>query len=108
MHGNGLSEVLGQEQDLRSLRRGRQVSRRPALASLPPVGAAGLEHRQVEGARQRPFARGAREPQAPLRAGARADPREGWAEDAQRLADSGDSALVWPEFSNEVDDDWVW
>ena len=38
----------------------------------------------------------------------RRNPREGWAEDAQRLADPGDSALVWPEFSNEVDDDWVW
>jgi antitoxin MazE len=38
----------------------------------------------------------------------RRNPREGWAEDAQRLADSGDSALVWPEFSNEVDGDWVW
>ena len=38
----------------------------------------------------------------------RRNPREGWAEDSQRLADSGDSALVWPEFSNEVDDDWVW
>ena len=38
----------------------------------------------------------------------RRNPREGWAEDAQRLANSGDSALVWPEVSNEVDDDWVW
>jgi antitoxin MazE len=38
----------------------------------------------------------------------RRNPREGWAEDAERLANSGDSALVWPEFSNELDDDWAW
>jgi len=38
----------------------------------------------------------------------RRNPREGWAEDAQRLANLGDSELVWPEVSNEVDDDWVW
>ena len=38
----------------------------------------------------------------------RRNPREGWAADAQRLANSGDSALVWPEVSNEVDHDWVW
>ncbi len=37
----------------------------------------------------------------------RRNPREGWAEDARCLANSDDSALVWPEFSNEVDDDWV-
>ena len=38
----------------------------------------------------------------------RRNPREGWAADAQRVANSGESALVWPEISNEVDDNWVW
>jgi len=38
----------------------------------------------------------------------RRNPREGWAEDARGLASSGASELVWPEVSNEVDDDWVW
>ena len=28
--------------------------------------------------------------------------------DAQRLAESGDEALVWPEFANENDKDLVW
>jgi antitoxin MazE len=36
------------------------------------------------------------------------DPREGWAEDARRVAASGDDALVWPEFGNEGDGDLVW
>jgi antitoxin MazE len=36
------------------------------------------------------------------------DPREGWAEDARRVAASGDDALVWPEFGNEADGDLVW
>lgn len=38
----------------------------------------------------------------------RRNPREGWAADAQRVANSGESGLVWPEISNEVDNDWVW
>lgn len=38
----------------------------------------------------------------------RRNPREGWADDAKRLADKGDDALVWPEFSNESDEDLVW
>jgi len=38
----------------------------------------------------------------------RRDPREGWAEDARRVAASGDDALVWPEFGNEGDGDLVW
>lgn len=38
----------------------------------------------------------------------RRNPREGWAEDAQRVVNSGESALVLPEMSNEVDNDWVW
>ena len=36
------------------------------------------------------------------------NPREGWANDAQRLAEHGDDALVWPEFANEDDDELVW
>jgi antitoxin MazE len=36
------------------------------------------------------------------------DPREGWAEDARRVAASGDDALAWPEFGNEGDGDLVW
>jgi antitoxin MazE len=38
-------------------------------------------------------------------------PREGWAEDARRLAlveQAGGDALVWPELANEGDDDLVW
>jgi antitoxin MazE len=38
----------------------------------------------------------------------RCNPREGWAEDARRLAAQGDDALVWPEFANEGDDKLVW
>ncbi len=36
------------------------------------------------------------------------NPREGWAEDAKRLADEGQDALVWPEFANEDDKDLAW
>lgn len=38
----------------------------------------------------------------------RRNPREGWAEDARRLASEGDDALVWPEVANEQDDELVW
>ena len=38
----------------------------------------------------------------------RRDPRVGWADDAQRLAQQGGDALVWPELANKGDDDWVW
>jgi antitoxin MazE len=38
----------------------------------------------------------------------RRNPREGWADDAQRLAAQGDDALVWPEVANEDDDKLVW
>lgn len=38
----------------------------------------------------------------------RRNPREGWADDAQRLAAQGDDALVWPEVANEDDDQLVW
>jgi len=35
-------------------------------------------------------------------------PRSGWAESARKLAESGDDALVWPEFANEGDADLTW
>ncbi|MBC7484077.1 MAG: AbrB/MazE/SpoVT family DNA-binding domain-containing protein [Rhizobacter sp.] len=35
------------------------------------------------------------------------NPREGWAEDARRLAAGGD-VLVWPELANEGDEALVW
>jgi antitoxin MazE len=38
----------------------------------------------------------------------RRNPREGWAEDAQRLAEEGADALVWPELPNEGDEELVW
>ena len=36
------------------------------------------------------------------------NPREGWADDARRLAQQGDDALVWPEVGNAGDDELVW
>ncbi|MBK6850454.1 MAG: AbrB/MazE/SpoVT family DNA-binding domain-containing protein [Burkholderiales bacterium] len=38
----------------------------------------------------------------------RRNPREGWADDARRVAEHGDDALVWPEVANEGDADLVW
>ena len=38
----------------------------------------------------------------------RRNPREGWANDARLIAEHGDDALVWPEFSNDGDTDLVW
>ena len=38
----------------------------------------------------------------------RRNPREGWAEDARRLAGLGDDVLVWPEFTHEGDNELVW
>jgi antitoxin MazE len=38
----------------------------------------------------------------------RRNPREGWAEDARRLAAQGDDAPVWPDVANEGDDELVW
>jgi antitoxin MazE len=38
----------------------------------------------------------------------RRNPREGWAEDARRLADRGDDALVWPEVGNAGDERLAW
>ena len=35
-------------------------------------------------------------------------PREGWAQDSQRLAAADDDALVWPELGNEEDAELVW
>jgi antitoxin MazE len=36
------------------------------------------------------------------------NPRQGWAEDAQRLAEMGDDALVWPELANADDFELTW
>ena len=36
------------------------------------------------------------------------NPREGWAEDAQRPAAQGGDALVWPELANQGDAELVW
>ena len=38
----------------------------------------------------------------------RRNPREGWADDARRLAGQGGDALVWPNVANQGDDDLVW
>jgi antitoxin MazE len=38
----------------------------------------------------------------------RRNPREGWADDARRIADHGDDVLVWPELANDGDNDLVW
>ena len=38
----------------------------------------------------------------------RRNPREGWAEDAERVAQDGGDSLVWPELANEGDRDLVW
>jgi antitoxin MazE len=38
----------------------------------------------------------------------RRNPREGWAEDAKRVAAAGDDVLVWPEVGNAGDDELVW
>lgn len=36
------------------------------------------------------------------------NPREGWADDARRVAMEGDDALVWPEVANADDAELVW
>ncbi len=38
----------------------------------------------------------------------RANPREGWAEDARRIAASEPDPLVWPAFANQDDVDLAW
>ena len=39
---------------------------------------------------------------------ARRNPREGWGDDARRLAKQGGDAPVWPEIANEGDAALVW
>jgi hypothetical protein len=34
--------------------------------------------------------------------------RDGWAEDAQRIASQGDDRPIWPELMDVGDDEWVW
>jgi len=34
--------------------------------------------------------------------------RAGWAVASRRLAEAGDDALIWPEFSNAADDQLRW
>jgi antitoxin MazE len=36
------------------------------------------------------------------------NPREGWAQDSQRIAQANDDKLVWPEFGSEGDAELVW
>ena len=38
----------------------------------------------------------------------RRNPREGWADDARRLAAQDVDALMWPEVANDGDDALVW
>jgi antitoxin MazE len=38
----------------------------------------------------------------------RANPREGWSDDARRIASEAGDALVWPEFANEDDAELKW
>ena len=35
-------------------------------------------------------------------------PRQGWAEASRLIANAGNDVLVWPEFSNDADDDLTW
>jgi antitoxin MazE len=39
---------------------------------------------------------------------ARRNPRQGWAEDARRVAAQGADTLVWPELANEGDEQLAW
>ena len=36
------------------------------------------------------------------------NPREGWAEDARKLATLGDDSPIWPELANPADSAWEW
>jgi antitoxin MazE len=38
----------------------------------------------------------------------RRNPREGWADDARKIAEQDDDKPVWPEFANEGDKELVW
>ena len=35
-------------------------------------------------------------------------PRGGWADEAQRIAEADDDALIWPEFPNDADSELKW
>jgi antitoxin MazE len=35
-------------------------------------------------------------------------PRAGWEAEAREIAAAGDDALIWPEFANEDDAEFVW
>ncbi len=35
-------------------------------------------------------------------------PREGWAEAAKALADTGEGEMEWPELEHATDNDWTW
>lgn len=39
---------------------------------------------------------------------AKRHPRTGWADAARRIAETGDDALVWPDFGNAGDADLKW
>ena len=67
-----------------TLEQAREVLEHAALSSLTVAHAPDLQVKNVE-IEIRPLKR---------------DPREGWAADSQRIAQSGDDALVWPEFGN--------
>ena len=66
------------------LEQARAVLKHAALGSLPDEFATDLQGNS-EGNELRRVSR---------------NPREGWAADSQRIAQSGDDALVWPEFGN--------
>jgi len=34
--------------------------------------------------------------------------REGWAKASKAIAETGDDALIWPEFTNENDEELIW
>jgi antitoxin MazE len=36
------------------------------------------------------------------------DPRAAWAEECKALVEAGEDGLVWPEFANEDDKNFVW
>lgn len=38
----------------------------------------------------------------------RRNPREGWADDAKKLAAANEDIAVWPEFANQGDRDLAW
>lgn len=38
----------------------------------------------------------------------RRNPRDGWAADAQRVAEAGDDAPLWPDLANADDETLAW